>query len=84
MKENINKGWIDFGLIMGEISLHRSNCQRIIKEFKKLENPSPFEIQEYHESVGAERRLMCIEVWCNDFVFSNQEVSEILNKEGIE
>lgn len=73
--------WIDFDMIMSEIRYHRNNAQGRVSEFKKNEKPSALDRQRYHEAVGEESVLMCLQAWCKDFKFSSDEVIDIINKE---
>lgn len=80
--------WIDFNMLMDEIGLHRYNAQQRILAYKEKEKPwktSPSEFTQwdfvdrllYENEVGAEKILMCLENWCNDFKFSTEELREM-------
>lgn len=80
--------WIDYNMLMAEIGLHRANAQREIlnyKEKNKAMKTSPSEYTQrefvdrllYENEVGIETILMCLENWCNDFKFSNEELKEL-------
>lgn len=79
--------WIDYDMIISEIRAHRSNAQREISEYKKENHPLPTHPSEYtsrefvkrllyENEVGKETALMCLEVWCNDFKFSTDEIKQ--------
>ncbi len=87
--------WINFDLLMAEIGLHRSNAQREILNYKNENKPFPTSPSEYtsrdfvhrllyENEVGKEIILMCLEVWCNDFKFSSEEVKDIIAKEELD
>ena len=69
--------WIDFDMLMSEISLHRSNAQRRVLAYREKENPTEWDKLECKEAVGEETILMCLEGWCNDFKFSTEELMEL-------
>ena len=80
--------WIDYDLLKMEIGLHRSNAEREIVNYKEKNDPfltSPKEYTRealidrllYENEVGKEIALSCLERWCDDFKFSDEEVAEI-------
>lgn len=81
------KGWLDYGLMTGEIGLHRNNAIRRIKEhkeqFDKHEIPDLYHVAEYYKSVGVEIVCNCLQAYCNDFLFTQDEVKEIIEKENL-
>lgn len=88
-QETQKKGWMDYGLLKSEIGLHRSNAIDRIKETKERateikRNIAPHDLAilcEYLESVGAEVVLCCLQRYCMDFMFTQDEVKEILQQE---
>ena len=88
-KETQKKGWLDYGLLISEIGLHRSNAIDRIKETKELateikRNVAPHDLailSEYLESAGAEIVLCCLQRYCMDSMFTQDEVDEILQQE---
>ena len=83
--ESQKKGWLDYGLTMGEIGLHRYNAIHRIKEHKEQFNPLTipdlYHVAEYYESVGAEKTCCCLQRYCMDFRFDQEDVREIISKE---
>ncbi len=83
--ESQKKGWLDYGLTMGEIGLHRYNAIHRIKEHKEqfdpLTIPDLYHVAEYYESVGAEKTCCCLQRYCMDFRFDQEDVMEIIRKE---
>ncbi len=83
--ESQKKGWLDYGLTMGEIGLHRYNAIHRIKEHKEqfdpLTIPDLYHVAEYYESVGAEKTCCCLQRYCMDFRFDQEDVREIISKE---
>lgn len=83
------KGWVDYGLLISEIGLHRSNAIDRIKETKERateikRNIAPHDLAilgKYLESVGKEIVLCCLQRYCMDFMFTQDEVKEILQQE---
>lgn len=84
-EESQKKGWLDYGLTMGEIGLHRYNAIHRIKEHKEqfdpLTIPDLYHVAEYYESVGAEKTCCCLQRYCMDFRFDQEDVREIISKE---
>ena len=84
-EESRKKGWLDYGLTMGEIGLHRYNAIHRIKEHKEqfdpLTIPDLYHVAEYYESVGAEKTCCCLQRYCMDFRFDQEDVREIISKE---
>ena len=86
-EESNKKGWLDYGLTVGEIGLHRYNAIQRIKEhkekFDKRDIPSGilYHVAEYYENVGKEQTLCHLQAWCRDFRFTQEEVKEIIDKE---
>jgi hypothetical protein len=72
--------WIEFDMLMSELRYHRNIAQGRISEFKKIEKPSSLDRRRYNEAVGEESVLMFLQVWCNDFKFSTDEVKEIIKE----
>lgn len=73
--------WIDFGMLMQELDLHRNNAARIVKAYKKIENPTEWDKLECKEAVGKVVVSESIMTWCKDFKFSSDEVKDIIEKE---
>ena len=84
-EESQKKGWLDYGLMIGEIGLHRYNAIRRIKEHKEQFNPPAipdlYHVSEYYESVGIEKVCCCLQAYSKDFMFTQDEVKEIIEKE---
>ena len=80
---------MDDGLLISEIGLHRSNAIDRIKETKERateikRNIAPHDLAilgEYLESAGAEIVLCCLQRYCMDFMFTQDEVKEIIQQE---
>ena len=85
-EESQKKGWLDYGLMMGEIGLHRYNAIHRIKEHKEQFDPQAipnlYHVAEYYESVGVEKVCCCLQAYGKDFIFTQDEVKEIIEKEG--
>lgn len=89
-EQSKNKGWIDYGLTISEIGLHRYNAiHRIREEKEKVEDiqrkiPPAYlaRLGNYFEAVGTEITCCCLQAYCKDFVFTEDEVKEIINKES--
>ena len=83
--ESQKKGWLDYGLMMGEIGLHRYNAIHRIKEHKEQFNPLAipdlYHVAEYYEAVGAEVTCCCLQAYGKDFIFTQDEVKEIIETE---
>lgn len=88
-QETQKKGWMDYGLLISEIGLHRSNAINRIKETKERATEikrkiAPHDLAilgEYLESAGAEIVLCCLQRYCMDFMFTQDEVKEIIQQE---
>ena len=84
--ESQKKGWLDYGLTMSEIGLHRYNAIHRIKEHKEqfdpLTIPNLYHVAKYYESVGVEKTCCCLQRYCMDFRFDQEDVREIIRKEG--
>ena len=84
-EERQKKGWLDYGLMMSEIGLHRYNAIHRIKEHKEqfdpLTIPNLYHVAEYYESVGAAKTCCCLQSYCMDFRFDQEDVREIISKE---
>lgn len=74
--------WIDFNMLMMELTHHRNNAARIINAYKGITNPTDWDKLECKEAVGKVVALECIMAWCKDFKFSSKEVMHIINKES--
>lgn len=85
-EENQRKGWLDYGLMMSEIGLHRYNAIHRIKEHKEQFNPQAvpdlYHVAEYYKAVGVELTCCCLQAYGKDFIFTQDEVKEIIEKEG--
>ena len=85
-EESQKKGWLDYGLMMSEIGLHRYNAIHRIKEHKEQFNPQAvpdlYHVAEYYKAVGAELTCCCLQAYGKDFIFTQDEVKEIIEKEG--
>lgn len=81
-EQSMTKGWLDYGLMVSEIGLHRYNAIHCIKEHKEhfdpLTIPNLYHIAEYYESVGIENVCCCLQVYAKDFIFTQDEVKEII------
>lgn len=84
-EESQKKGWLDYGLMMSEIGLHRYNAIHRIKEHKEQFNPQAvpdlYHVAEYYKAVGAELTCCCLQAYGKDFIFTQDEVKEIIEKE---
>lgn len=85
-EESKTKGWLDYGLMVSEIGLHRYNAIHRIKEHKEkfdpLSIPNLYHIAEYYEAVGAEITCCCLQRYCMDFRFDQEDVMEIIRSGG--
>ena len=85
-EESKKKGWLDYGLMMSEIGLHRYNAIDRIKVHKKQFNPQAvpdlYHVAEYYKAVGVELTCCCLQAYGKDFIFTQDEVKEIIEKEG--
>jgi len=83
--ESKKKGWLDYGLMMSEIGLHRYNAIHRIKEHKEQFNPQAvpdlYHVAEYYKAVGVELTCCCLQAYGKDFIFTQDEVKEIIDKE---
>ena len=84
-EESQRKGWLDYGLMMSEIGLHRYNAIHRIKEHKEQFNPQAvpdlYHVAEYYKAVGVEITCCCLQAYGKDFIFTQDEVKEIIDKE---
>lgn len=84
-EESKKKGWLDYGLMMSEIGLHRYNAIHRIKEHKEQFNPQAvpglYHVAEYYKAVGVELTCCCLQAYGKDFIFTQDEVKEIIEKE---
>lgn len=84
-EESQRKGWLDYGLMMSEIGLHRYNAIHRIKEHKEQFDPQAipdlYHVAEYYKSVGVEKVCCCLQAYCKDFIFTQDEVKEIIANE---
>ena len=82
-EESQKKGWLDYGLTMSEIGLHRYNAKHRIKEHKEQFNPQAvhdlYHVAEYYKAVGVELTCCCLQAYCKDFIFTQDEVKEIID-----
>ena len=85
-EESQRKGWLDYGLMMSEIGLHRYNAIHRIKEHKEQFNPQAvpdlYHVAEYYKAVGVELTCCCLQAYGKDFIFTQDEVKEIIEKEA--
>ena len=83
--ESQKKGWLDYGMTMGEIGLYRYNAIHRIKahkeEFDPLTIPNLYHVAEYYKAVGEEVVCCCLQRYCMDFRFDQEDVKEIISKE---
>lgn len=83
--ESQKKGWLDYGLMMSEIGLYRYNAIHRIKahkeEFDPLTIPNLYHVAEYYKAVGEEVVCCCLQRYCMDFRFDQEDVREIIRKE---
>ena len=81
-EQSMTKGWLDYGLMVSEIGLHRYNAIQRIKEHKEQFDPcfipNLYHIAEYYESVGIEKTCCCLQAYAKDFIFTQDEVKEII------
>lgn len=84
-EESQRKGWLDYGLMMSEIGLHRYNAIHRIKVHKEQFNPQSvpdlYHVAEYYKAVGVELTCCCLQAYGKDFIFTQDEVKEIIEKE---
>ena len=84
--ESLKKGWLDYGLTMSEIGLYRYNAIHRIKahkeEFDPRTIPNIYHVAEYYKAVGEEVVCSCLQRYCMDFRFDQEDVREIIRKEG--
>ena len=84
-EESQRKGWLDYGLMMSEIGLHRYNAIHRINEHKEQFNPQAvpdlYHVVEYYKAVGVELTCCCLQAYGKDFIFTQDEVKEIIEKE---
>lgn len=84
-EESQKKGWLDYGQMMSEIGLHRYNAIHRIKEHKEQFNPQAvpdlYHVAEYYKAVGVELTCCCLQAYGKDFIFTQDEVKEIIEKE---
>lgn len=84
-KESKKKGWLDYGLMMSEIGLYRYNAIHRIKahkeEFDPRTIPNLYHVAEYYKAVGEEVVCCCLQRYCMDFRFDQEDVREIISKE---
>lgn len=84
--ESQKKGWLDYGMTMSEIGLYRYNAINRIKahkeEFDPLTIPNLYHVAEYYKAVGEEVVCCCLQRYCMDFRFAQEDVREIIRKEG--
>jgi hypothetical protein len=85
-EQSMTKGWLDYGLMVSEIGLHRYNAIYRIKEHKEQFDPRSipnlYNVAEYYEAVGVEKTCCCLQAYAKDFIFTQEEVKEILAEEG--
>ena len=85
-EESQRKGWLDYGLMMSEIGLHRYNAINHIKEYREQIDlqavPDLYHVAEYYKSIGAELTCCCLQAYGKDFIFTQDEVKEIIEKES--
>jgi hypothetical protein len=71
---------------MGEIGLHRYNAIHRIREHKEqfdpLTIPNLYHVAEYYESVGAEKTCCCLQRYCMDSRFDQEDVRDIIRSGG--
>ena len=81
-EQSMTKGWLDYGLMVSEIGLHRYNAIHRIKEHKEQFDPHSipnlYHIAEYYEAVGIEKTCCCLQAYAKDFIFTQDEVKEII------
>ncbi len=84
-EETKRKGWLDYGLMMSEIGLYRYNAIHRIKahkeEFDPNTIPNLYHVAEYYKAVGEEVVCCCLQRYCMDFRFDQEDVREIISKE---
>lgn len=81
-EESLTTGWLDYGMMMSEIGFKRSNAIRRIKEHKEQFDPQAvpdlYHVAEYYKAVGAELTCCCLQAFGKDFMFTKDEVREIV------
>ena len=84
-EESQKKGWLDYGLMMSEIGLHRYNAIHRIKEHKEQFNPQAvpdlYHVAEYYKAVGVELTCCCLQAYGKDFIFTQDEVKKIIEND---
>lgn len=84
-KESQKKGWLDYGLTMSEIGLYRYNAIHRIKahkeEFDPCTIPNLYHVAEYYKAVGEEVVCCCLQAYGKNFIFTQEDVREIISKE---
>lgn len=83
-EESRKQGWLSYGLIINEIGLHRYNAQHRINEHRDKFNaqaiPDLYHVIEYYKNVGSELTCCCLQAYCKDFMFTQNEVKHIIKK----
>ena len=79
-KKNKDNSWVDLDMLMSELTFHRNNAARKVKEYKKIENPTEWNKLECKEAVGEVVALEYFMAWCKDFSFTSKEVKDIIEE----
>jgi|GEM_PF-3777614 len=84
-KESKKKGWLDFGLTMSVIGLHRDGAKRRIKEhkdkFDPVSIPDYIHVASYYQALGIDLICNCLQSYCKNSMFTQEEVNNILEQE---
>lgn len=79
------KGWLDYGLTVGEIDLHLFNARRRLAEhrceFEPSTIPNLYHVAEYYKAVGSEVICCCLLGYVKDSIFTSDDVKNILRKD---
>ena len=84
--ESRKKGWLDYGSMISEIELQRYNAIQQIKKHRGQFTPQTisdiYHVSEYYKALGSEITCSCLQAYGKDFMFTRDEVKELIKKEG--
>lgn len=84
-KESQQQGWLDYGLTMSEIGSHRGAAIRRMNEnkdkFNPLAIPDFHHVAAYYQSLGIDLICNCLQSYCKNNMFTQDEVKNIIEKE---
>lgn len=84
-KESKKKGWLDYGLTMSEIGLHRDGAKRRIKEhkdkFDPVAIPDYIHVASYYQALGIDLICNCLQSYFKNSMFTQEEVKYIIEQE---